>query len=142
MDIDVAVAVVECDDRFLIGQRPQGTTLAGFWEFPGGKVRSGETAADAAVRECREETGINIEILGSFGERSHAYDFGRVHLQFFASRPLDASRHPLPPFRWVERRELIHYEFPPANADVLKILRKAAPDQRDAALASRRDGCC
>jgi 8-oxo-dGTP diphosphatase len=50
----IAVAVVEHDDRVLIGQRPPGVVLGGLWEFPGGKIFEGESAEEAAVRECRE----------------------------------------------------------------------------------------
>ena len=70
----IAIAVVEHDDRFLIGQRPAGVALAGYWEFPGGKVEPDESPADAAVRECLEETGIQISVVGEYPTTRHQYD--------------------------------------------------------------------
>ena len=57
--IEVAIAVVEHRDRLLIGQRPTGVALAGYWEVPGGKLEPDESPADAAIRECREEYGFD-----------------------------------------------------------------------------------
>jgi mutator protein MutT len=56
--VEIAVAVVEHQGRFLIGKRPDDAALGGYWEFPGGKVEQGESPADAAIRECLEETGV------------------------------------------------------------------------------------
>jgi 8-oxo-dGTP diphosphatase len=120
--IPIAIAVVEDDDSFLIGQRPPDVVLAGFWEFPGGKVQQGESAEDAALRECREETGIDVEVLGTYGERLHKYDYGVVHLHFVACRPRDPLQPPCSGFRWVKRQELSRYQFPPANDELLKVL--------------------
>ena len=124
--VPIAVAVVEHDDRFLIGQRPSGVVLAGFWEFPGGKVCRGESAEQAALRECREETGIEVEVLGMYGERLHKYDHGAVHLHFVACRPRNFLQPPCSPFRWVERQDLSRYEFPPANDELLRILQRSS----------------
>jgi mutator protein MutT len=127
--VPIAVAVVEHDDRFLIGQRPPGVVLAGFWEFPGGKVFQGESAEEAAVRECREETGIEVEALGTYGQRLYHYDHGAVRLHFVACRPHDPLRPPSAPFRWVERQDLSHYHFPPANEDLLGVLMHGTPTE-------------
>ncbi len=62
--VEIAIAVVERDGQFLIGLRPEGESLAGYWEFPGGKLDPGEQAADAARRECLEETGLEVRIVG------------------------------------------------------------------------------
>ena len=59
---EIAVAVVERDGSFLIGLRTAGLSLAGMAEFPGGKVEPGESPSAAAVRECLEETGLQIEV--------------------------------------------------------------------------------
>ncbi len=119
----IAIAVVEQDDRFLVGRRPDGTVLAGMWEFPGGKIRPGETPEQCAVRECREETGLDVTVVGSFPDCVHAYDFGTVHLHFLHCRPHDLKLAvPCAPFCWVFRSDLPHYEFPAANAEVLRLL--------------------
>jgi 8-oxo-dGTP diphosphatase len=117
--VPIAIAVVEHEDCFLIGQRPTGVVLAGFWEFPGGKVHSGETPAEAAARECREETGLEVQVVGFYGERRYDYDQGRVHLHFVACLPCEPGQNPRHPFRWVNRRDLIRYGFPPANEELL-----------------------
>ncbi|HUY36667.1 MAG TPA: (deoxy)nucleoside triphosphate pyrophosphohydrolase [Pirellulales bacterium] len=122
----IAVAVVEHEGRFLIGPRPAGIPLAGLWEFPGGKVEFGETAAQAAARECQEETGLSIEVGASYPAVVHPYDHGRLALEFFACRPLDPQQPPLPPFRWVALDELAKYPFPAANAGLIEFLVRAA----------------
>lgn len=118
----IAIAVVEQDGRFLIGQRPAGVALAGLWEFPGGKIEPGETPEIAAVRECLEETGLAVEVVGTYPLHDHHYDHGAVRLQFFRCRPFDRLSEPNPPFRWVEREDLTAYEFPRGNDQLLTLL--------------------
>lgn len=118
----IAIAVVEHAGRFLIGQRPAGTALAGLWEFPGGKVEPGENPADAAVRECREETGLEVEVVGEYPPQIHTYPHGTVHLRFFACRPRDPACPPQAPFRWTAREDLITHEFPAGNRQLLERL--------------------
>jgi 8-oxo-dGTP diphosphatase len=96
--------------------------LAGLWEFPGGKIEPGETPEDAAVRECREETGLAIEPLFRYPEHVQTYDHDRVSLHFIACRPLEAQPAPQPPFRWIARHELARYEFPSGNDQLLALL--------------------
>ena len=119
----IAIAVVEHQGTFLIGQRPQGVPLAGLWEFPGGKVEPGESAADAACRECLEETGLAVEALREYPPHVQDYPHGRVELRFFACRPLRPAQVPTAPFRWVPRDELAKYEFPAGNARILEALK-------------------
>lgn len=119
----IAVAVVRDGNRYLIGQRPPGVPLAGLWEFPGGKVRSDESPAEAAVRECREETGLEITIDGEYPRVEHTYDHGRLMLHFFAARPHITGAEPTSPFRWMPAGDLDRLEFPAANAGILKALR-------------------
>src|SRR5436853_675135 len=107
MPTSIAIAIVEHEGRFLIGQRPRGVPLAGLWEFPGGKIEPGETPEAAAVRECLEETGLAVEPLFQYPTQRHHYDHDWVELHFIACRPLTFP--PLAPresFRWVARAEL------------------------------------
>lgn len=118
----IAIAVVEHAGQFLIGERPPGVALAGLWEFPGGKVEPGETPEAAAVRECLEETGLLVEVVGEYPRHDHDYAHDRVRLQFFSCRPKSQELAPLSPFRWVPREELQAYEFPRGNSELLSLL--------------------
>lgn len=120
--LEIAIAVVEHEGRYLIGLRPEGAPLAGLWEFAGGKVEPGESPQVAAARECLEETGLAVEVGESFPEVVHQYDHGRLRLHFFRCRPFEPHREPSARFRWVLARDLPRYEFPAANAALTKYL--------------------
>ena len=117
----IAIAVVECDGQFLVGPRPASSDLGGLWEFPGGKVEAGETPADAAIRECREETGVRLDNVQRIARHRHAYVHATLDLAFFYAR-LNRSAAPKPPYRWVTRQELSKLSFPEGNAPVLRRL--------------------
>ena len=123
MPIPIAIAVVEHQNQFLIGQRPTGVPLAGLWEFPGGKIEPGESPEATAGRECLEEAGVAVETLFRYPVHVEAYDHGQVELHFIACRPLDrAPGEPTLPFRWVARTDLGRYEFPRGNRRLLQLL--------------------
>ncbi len=123
----VAVAVVQHGGQFLVGRRPAGVALAGRSEFPGGKVRGRESASAAAIRECREETGLGVDVVRRIISVEHRYPHGRVRLDFFLCRPRDATVPPRPPFRWVEAAALADCDFPEANRDVIRQLARDTP---------------
>ena len=114
----IAIAVPQCQDTFLVGVRPEGVALAGYWEFPGGKIEPTESPAVAAARECFEETGIEVRVLFQYPSRRQRYAHSEVHLQFFACEPIGSTR-PRPPFRWVPRQDLTQLNFPEGNADLI-----------------------
>ena len=74
--IVVAAALVDRDGRLLVQQRPEGLSMAGLWEFPGGKLEPGETPEECLVRELREELGIDTkaECLAPLTFASHSYE--------------------------------------------------------------------
>jgi mutator protein MutT len=125
--VEIAVAVVEDDGRFLIGRRAEGGPLAGYWEFPGGKIHPGETPEQAAVRECLEETGLLVRAVRRYLEVAHDYAHAPLRLHFFGcsvvqqERPLDER------FRWARADELARYAFPPGNAQLLELLAGSQP---------------
>lgn len=123
MPTRIAIAVVEHERHYLIGQRPPGVPLAGLWEFPGGKIEPGEMPEAAALRECREEAGLDVVVVGTYPTVEHEYDHGRVSLTFFDCRPIDTRQPPKPPFEWVSVARLAEYNFPPANAALLEYLK-------------------
>jgi len=120
--VAIAVAVVRHAGRVLIGQRAPGVPLAGYWEFPGGKIVAGESPEAAAARECLEETGLAIRPEEILTVTEHAYPHGRVRLHFVAAEPLNPAQPPAAPFRWVALADLGHYHFPPANVEVVRAL--------------------
>ncbi len=127
--IAVAIAVLQHNGKFLVGVRPPGVPLAGLSEFPGGKVDPGETPEAAAIRECREETGLAVEVAGKYFSTKHQYEHGLLEIHFFRCHPVDAGGpvlQPTSPFRWVNRDELGRLEFPAANEPLTRHLLNAS----------------
>jgi mutator protein MutT len=127
--IRVAVAVVEKDGFYLVGLRGTDVPLAGLAEFPGGKANCDEVLADAAVRECLEETGIAVETIGEYFSVQHRYEHGLLQIHFFRCRPLELPANPRPPFRWIAASELAGLHFPEANARLTELLLQRAGAQ-------------
>jgi len=125
MSTRIAIAVVESKGRFLIRQRPQGAALAGFWEFPGGKVESGETPPEAAVRECLEESGLRVTVAGALLRVVHQYAHDTVDLHFFDCEPTENPTLPAGSWVWVDRSDLSDYQFPEANKSLIEYLTKS-----------------
>jgi mutator protein MutT len=115
----IAIAVVEHEGRYLIRQRPPGSPLAGLWEFPGGKVHPGEDVRSAAVRECREETGLGVAAVELLAEVEHTYAHGDLRLSFISCVLKFTDSVPQGGYRWVEAASLGDYDFPAANSQVL-----------------------
>jgi len=119
----IAIAVVEHEGSFLVGQRPAGVPLAGLWEFPGGKIEPGETPEAAAVRECLEEAGVCVEPLFRYPTHQHDYEHDRVELTFVSCRTIAHQiAPPRSPFRWVQRAQLALLTFPEGNRILLETL--------------------
>lgn len=123
--IEVSAGLVFRDGQLLITQRPEGTHLAGCWEFPGGKRESGESWEDCLVRELREELGVDVEVGALFQEIRHEYPAKRVHLRFFACRLKTGEPQPVgcAAVAWVTREGLGGRAFPEADAALLENLK-------------------
>jgi A/G-specific adenine glycosylase len=121
---DVGAALVWRGPRLLIARRPEDGLLGGLWEFPGGKVETGESPSEAARREVREELGIDVEILGEADTTRHAYSHFQITLHLFHARwvegdlPSSKDGSPL----WVLPEDLGRYAFPAANRAVIQRL--------------------
>ena len=126
----IAIAVVQDQDQFLAGPRGSDQVLAGYWEFPGGKIKPGETAEQAAIRECLEETGLHVQIVDQYPAVKHTYEHGTLQLYFFNCRPLADSPSPQTPFRWIPRQALKEHPFPEANESLLALLQESGNQSR------------
>ena len=117
----IGIAIVEHNGNFLVGTRGEDVALAGYAEFPGGKCKPDEGAADCACRECFEETGIEVEAIEQFDRLTFTYEHGTVDLSFWLCRP-KSSTEAQPPFEWVNAPELGKRRFPEANHSVIERL--------------------
>ncbi|MDF2501854.1 MAG: mutator MutT protein [Anaerosporomusa subterranea] len=124
--IQVVAAVIIRGGRCLITRRSPGQNLAGLWEFPGGKLESGETHEDCLRRELREELAINISVGKFIAESCFGYPSGSIHLLAYQaaweSGQLILSVHDA--FAWVSADELLDYNYPPADVPILQELIK------------------
>ncbi len=122
-----AVALIDRDGRVLLAQRPEGKSMAGLWEFPGGKVEQGETPEAALIRELDEELGIETwsSCLAPLTFASHSYPDFHLLMPLFACRkwqgqPASKEGQAL---KWVRPAELRSYPMPPADLPLIPILR-------------------
>ena len=123
----VAVALIDPDGRILLAQRPEGKSLAGLWEFPGGKVETGETPEAALIRELSEELGIETKssCLAPLTFASHSYEDFHLLMPLFACRRWQGIPSPKEGqnLAWVRARDLRNYPMPPADIPLIPILR-------------------
>lgn len=122
----VACALIDADGRVLLAQRPQGKSLAGLWEFPGGKVEPHETPEQSLIRELEEELGIvtKAACLAPLSFASHAYESFHLLMPLYICRRFEGT--PLPregqQLKWVPPRDLRNYDMPPADAPLVASL--------------------
>ncbi len=123
----IALAVIFHDGKVLVARRPKGKRLGGLWEFPGGKIEDGESAAQAAERECREEIGCEVSCIRSLGTVRH--DYGDFSVELVAllcelnegenRRSSDATE-----LEWATLEDLKARPIPAANHALIEVLRK------------------
>lgn len=122
-----AVALIDRDGRVLLAQRPEGKSMAGLWEFPGGKVEPGETPETALIRELHEELGIETwkSCLAPLTFASHPYESFHLLMPLFACRKWEG----IPQGRegqaiaWAKPAQLRDFPMPPADLPLIPILR-------------------
>lgn len=122
-----AVALIDVDGRVLLAQRPEGKSMAGLWEFPGGKVEPGETPEAALIRELQEELGIDTwqSCLAPLTFASHSYDDFHLLMPVFACRKWGGTPTPreAQTLKWVHGKDLKSYPMPAADIPLIPILR-------------------
>ncbi len=122
-----AVALVDADGRVLLARRPEGKSMAGLWEFPGGKVKRDETPEQALVRELHEELGLDTRqsCLAPIGFASHAYQDFHLLMPLFVCRTWRGMPAPREgqELAWVRPPRLGDYAMPPADAPLIPLLR-------------------
>lgn len=122
-----AAALIDPDGRVLLAQRPEGKSMAGLWEFPGGKIEPGETPEAALIRELYEELGIETweSCLAPLTFASHTYDGFHLLMPLFACRkwqgtPMSREGQSL---KWTQPSRLRDFPMPPADIPLIPILR-------------------
>ncbi len=122
-----AVALIDADNRVLIGQRRRQDAMGGLWEFPGGKVEPGETPEAALVRELREELGIEVceRCLWPLTFASHSYEDFHLLMPLFGCRNWQGELKSLEhdELKWVRPVRLSDYPMPPADKPLISVLR-------------------
>ncbi|ANL48554.1 mutator MutT protein [Rhizobium phaseoli] len=121
-----ACALIDADGRILLAQRPEGKSLAGLWEFPGGKVEPGETPEETLVRELEEELGINTKIacLAPLTFASHSYETFHLLMPLYICRRYEgiAQGREGQALKWVRAQALRDYPMPPADEPLIPML--------------------
>jgi len=122
-----AVALIDPDGRVLLAERPPGKHLAGMWEFPGGKVQSGETPEAALIRELDEELGISTHetCLAPFTFASHTYETFHLLMPLYVCRKWQGivTAREGQRLKWVRPAQFDEYPMPPADKPLVAMLR-------------------
>ena len=119
--LDVVAAFIRDGEKFLICQRPAGKNCAFSWEFPGGKIETGETKAQALIRECREELNVELAVIRELAEVVHDYPGFSIRLALLECRvssgkPTAIEHNDL---RWITPAEFPSYDFCPADRKLI-----------------------
>lgn len=121
-----ACALIDTDNRVFIAQRPAGKSMAGLWEFPGGKVEDGETPEETIIRELQEEIGVTTweSCLAPLSFASYGYDDFHLLMPLFICRKWDGFPQPKEgqALKWVHANRLRDYPMPPADEPLIPAL--------------------
>ncbi|MDD7385149.1 MAG: (deoxy)nucleoside triphosphate pyrophosphohydrolase [Actinomycetaceae bacterium] len=120
---EVVGALIVRNGVVLCAQRGSGKQLAGYWEFPGGKVEAGESLKEALTREIREELECSVTVGRELGDSLYAYDFGSIHLTVFQCSLSDPGQGPHrtehQELRWMRPAQMLSLTWAPADLDLV-----------------------
>lgn len=124
--IDVAAALIFKDQKIFAARRKNGLELAGYWEFPGGKLEEGESAEECLSRELLEEFSITTKIGEFFCESIHDYGTKVVRLLAFRTEHLAGDFTPVDhdELRWLSIQQLDQVQWAPADIPIVDMLKK------------------
>lgn len=129
--VEVCAAIIQHQDKILITLRPEDKKLGGYWEFPGGKIETGESPQFALVRELREELDIEIAVGSLLKTISHCYEWGHVLIRAYLChwksgeiKHLEVADH-----RWVTAANLLEYDILEADLPIIKKLQEEEKKQ-------------
>jgi len=122
----VTAAIIIKNNKVMIARRAKNQKLPGKWEFPGGKLKPDETMEDCITRELKEELNLIVEVSDYFGESIYQYDQEPIKLvgyyvKWKAGEPILNVHDEV---RWVDKNELVNYDFSPADIPFVKMLGK------------------
>lgn len=120
----VTAAIICRGDKVLLARRQPGQNLAGYWEFPGGKVEEGESLAACLQREIAEELGVQAEVGVVVATSDYVYAHGAIRLVAMETSILGGELHPTvhDQLAWVPLEQLLHYRLAPADIPIAKAL--------------------
>lgn len=129
---EVSAAIIIIDGKVLLARRAKGESLAGYWEFPGGKREEDETIEQCLVREIKEELEVDIEVLGHFGVSDHEYPGGKIRLvallcEIQSGTPTVSVHDAV---EWVAVGDLLQYQLAPADIPIAQQIQADEPTDR------------
>jgi 8-oxo-dGTP diphosphatase len=124
----VTAGIISKDGKLLITRRPEGSHLAGYWEFPGGKQEPGESLEACLEREIREELGMGVKAVKELFQIRHDYETKSITLHLFQCSWLNGAPTPMgcDELRWVRPEDLADYRLPPPDLQLLPAIQNLA----------------
>ena len=123
----VVAGIIKHNGKYLITKRFENSHLGGMWEFPGGKIMTGESDPTALKREFKEEIGIDCDVGDLVYETTYHYPAISINIKFYDCELLSGTPKPIEcaEVKWIKRSELSQYEFPPSDTKLIEMLSTA-----------------
>ncbi len=123
----VVAGIIKQNGKYLITKRYENSHLGGMWEFPGGKIMTGESDPTALKRELKEEIGIECNVSDLVYETTYHYPDISINIKFYDCKLLSGTPKLIEcaEVKWIKRSELSQYEFPPSDTKLIEMLSTA-----------------